>query len=76
MRGRLGAAAALVAALSLGGCGVDRTTGKRTLTGATVGAASGAVVGLFTGNPVSGAVRGAAGGAAGGLVYDQISKAH
>lgn len=76
MGGRLGAAAALVAALSLGGCGVDRTTGKRTLTGATVGAASGAVVGLFTGNPVSGAVRGAAGGAAGGLVYDQITKAH
>jgi hypothetical protein len=74
--GRLGAAAALVAVLSLGGCGIDRATGQRTLTGAAVGAASGAVVGLLTGNPIGNAVTGAAGGAAGGLVYDQIRKAH
>jgi osmotically inducible lipoprotein OsmB len=68
-------AALLAAGLGLGGCTVDRQTGKSTMTGAATGAAGGAVVGLLSGNFLSSAGLGAAAGAASGFVYDQIQKA-
>lgn len=75
LRGRIGAPAAVLAALALlTGCEVNQKTGERTLTGAAVGAAGGAAVGLITGGFVSKTLTGAAAGAAGGFVYDQIKK--
>lgn len=58
----------------VGGCQVDGSTGRDTLTGAGVGAAGGAVVGLFTGNALEGAAIGAAAGAASGFVANQLKQ--
>lgn len=71
---RRAALLAALLALPLGGCGADRETGQRTLTGTTVGAAGGATVGLLSGGFIGTAIVGAAAGAAGGFVYDQVEK--
>jgi osmotically inducible lipoprotein OsmB len=68
-------AVALAGMVALSACAVDRTTGDRTLTGATVGAAGGAATGLLFGGFVGKTVTGAVAGAAGGFAYDQIQKA-
>jgi osmotically inducible lipoprotein OsmB len=67
-------AVAVVAALGLAGCEVNRATGERTLGGAAIGAGAGAVTGLITGDFLGSTATGAAAGAAGGFIYDQLQK--
>ena len=69
-----GLSLAVVAALGLAGCEVNRTTGERTLGGAAIGAGAGAVTGLITGDFLGNTATGAAAGAAGGFIYDQLQK--
>ena len=63
---------ALVAGLTLAGCG--ETTTSRTLSGGGLGAAGGAVLGAIGGNAGLGAAVGAGAGLLGGYLYDQHQK--
>jgi len=63
---RLPAAALVIIAVALSGCG--HTVPERTLSGAGIGAAAGAVVGAMAGAPGAGAAIGAAVGGVTGAV--------
>jgi osmotically inducible lipoprotein OsmB len=62
-------AAALAAAVTLGGCAGLTDTQQRTLTGTAAGTAGGAVIGAIAGNAGLGALIGAGVGAGGGYLY-------
>ncbi len=63
---RFTAIAAMLAALTLGGCATE--TGTRTLAGGAIGAGGGALLGAIGGNAALGAAVGGAVGVAGGYL--------
>jgi len=68
----MASALAVVAGLSLAGCG--QTTASRSLSGGAFGAAGGAALGAIGGNAALGAAVGAGAGLLGGYLYDQHEK--
>ena len=63
---------AMVAALSLAGCG--ETTASRSVSGTAIGAGAGAALGAIGGNAGLGAAVGAGAGLLGGYLYAQHKK--
>ncbi|WP_235907785.1 glycine zipper domain-containing protein [Siccirubricoccus phaeus] len=67
-------AAALLAAVSLGGCENATRTERNVGTGALGGAALGGLIGSFSGNLGWGALLGTAAGAGAGYLYEQSER--